>query len=185
MQCSEKPILLEAPGTVSPLRRPDSCGFISIKQLSRYIKVCALIWRASERRRASALPSDSRMALHKQSPPGTGSSVRIRRHGRDGLCCMLKVIRRTDGWKTKRWKRESSGSSFTFVFFFIVVFSDFDLSATAHQITIDDLTCFNDGASYNWSDKQPYFIGSEMHIVLHRSSLSYFSRAVCANRRAC
>lgn len=122
MQCSEKPILLEALGTVSPLRRPDSCGFISIKQLSRYIKVRALIWRASERRRAGAPPSDSRMALHKQSPPGTGSSVRIRRHRRDGLCCMLKLIGRTDGWKTTRWKRKSSSSSFTFVFFFYCCF---------------------------------------------------------------
>lgn len=124
MQLSEKPILLEAPGTVSSLRRPDSCGFISIKQLSRYVKVRALIWRASERRRASALPSDSRVALHKQLPPGTGSSVRIRRHGRDGLCCMLKVIRRTDGRTDERQsdgKRESSSSSFTFVFFFFIV----------------------------------------------------------------
>lgn len=69
---------------------------------------------------ASALLSDSRMALHKQSPPGISSSVRIRRHRPwpNEMSCVAC-------WKTNWWKHKSSSSSFTFVVFFCCFFVRF------------------------------------------------------------
>lgn len=127
---------------------------------------------------ASALLSDSRMAPHEQSPPGISSSARIRRHRPwpNEMTFVLHVERQTDG-NTKVPAQVSPLSVFFLLFFFF--WSDFDLLVTGHQITIDNSTRSNCGCfCYNWADKQPYFIGSEIHIVLHWSSLPYFSCAV-------
>lgn len=70
--------------------RPVGCASIGVPPVRLHLdqtavalhKSLPLIWQTGERRRASPLLSDSRLARHKQPPPSVGSSARIRRHRR-------------------------------------------------------------------------------------------------------